>query len=295
MGEEQVRADVAAEMAQVLVRPGRTHLAIEAGLLVLALGVVAGAGSQAVERGRRTDLAFRGPSPVLVFVVVVPLTLIGSLVVLAPLSALGLDAGSPVATTLSLALTALVYVGVIRLLVVGPGALAWRDMGLAQPAGAAVRDLMVGAAFAVPVLFVTLLLGGVLARFVEPSPNPLPPAGDALGLIANLLSAAVLAPIGEELFFRGFATSAWAKAVGIGPAVVRGAIFFSIAHIVTQLDSSFSVGAQRALFSFVVLLPVGIALGWLFLERRSLYAAIGLHGAFNAIQAILLFAAASST
>ncbi|MHB8891680.1 MAG: CPBP family intramembrane glutamic endopeptidase [Candidatus Limnocylindrales bacterium] len=266
-----------------------------AGLLVLALGVVAGTGSQAVERGRRTDLAYRGPSPVLMFVVVVPLALIGSLVVLAPLSALGLDAGSPVATTLSLALTTLVYVGVIRLLVVGPGALAWRDMGLVQPAGAAMRDLLVGAAFAVPVLFVTLLLGGVLSRFLEPAPNALPPAGDALGLVFNLLSAAVLAPIGEELFFRGFATTAWAKAVGIGPAVVRGAILFSIAHVLTLLDSSFAEGAQRALFSFVGLLPVGIALGWLFLRRGSLYAAIGLHGAFNGIQLILLFAASTAT
>ena len=32
MGEEQMRADMAAQVAQVLVRPGRPHLAIEAGL-----------------------------------------------------------------------------------------------------------------------------------------------------------------------------------------------------------------------------------------------------------------------
>ena len=260
-----------------------------AGLLVLALGVVSAAGSQAVERSRRTDLAYRGPSPVLVFLVVVPVTLIGILVVLAPLSAVGLDARSPIATTLSLLLTMLVYVGVVRLLVVGPGSLGWRDMGLALPAGAAVRDLLIGAAFAVPVLVVTLLLGGLLSRFLEPSPNALPPAGNPMGLVANLVSAAILAPVGEELFFRGFATTAWARAIGVGPAVIRGALFFAIAHVVTLFDSSFAEGAQRALFSFVALLPVGIALGWLFLKRGSLYAAIGLHGAFNAIQVVLLY------
>ena len=47
----------------------------------------------------------------------------------------------------------------IRLLVVGPGALSWREMGLAQAPSAAARDLLLGAAFAVPVLVVTLLLG----------------------------------------------------------------------------------------------------------------------------------------
>ena len=110
-----------------------------------------------------------------------------------------------------------------------------------------------------------------------------------MGLVANLVSAAILAPVGEELFFRGFATTAWARAIGVGPAVVRGALFFALAHVVTLFDSSFAEGAQRALFSFVALLPVGIALGWLFLKRGSLYAAIGLHGAFNAIQVVLLY------
>jgi membrane protease YdiL (CAAX protease family) len=40
---------------------------------------------------------------------------------------------------------------------------------------------------------------------------------------------------------------------------------------------------------------VGIALGWVFLSRRSLYAAIGLHAAFNALQVLALFLAASAS
>ena len=59
----------------------------------------------------------------------------------------------------------------------------------------------------------------------------------------------------------------------------------------TLFDATFATGAQRALYSFVVLLPVGIALGWVFLARRSIYASIGLHSAFNAIQVIALVAA----
>ena len=162
------------------------------------VGAFAATGSQAVENARRTDLAYRGPSPVLVFLVVFPVTLIGILVVLAPLSALGLDVRSPVATTISLVVTTLVYAGVVRLLVVGPGALAWSDMGLVMPVRTAVRDLLIGAIWAVPVLTVTLLAGALLARFLQPSPSPLPAPEDALGLIANLVSAAILAPMGRS-------------------------------------------------------------------------------------------------
>ncbi len=264
------------------------------GLVVLAVGLVSAAGSQAVERGRDQALAYRGPSPVLAFIAVIALTLVAIVVVLAPLTALGVSADSPLATTVSLVLTTLMYVAVVRMLVVGPGALTWSDMGLRLPPAEAVHDLLVGALIAVPVLGITLLLGGLLAGFLEPAPSPLPKAGDAFGLAANLVSAAVLAPIGEELFFRGFATTAWARVWGARQAIARGAVFFALAHVVTLFDASFGTGAQRAVFSFVALLPVGVALGWVFLSRRSVYAAIGLHAAFNALQVIALFASGAA-
>ena len=43
-----------------------------------AIGLTFAAGSQAIERGRRPDLAYRGPSPVLAFLVVVVLTFVGA-------------------------------------------------------------------------------------------------------------------------------------------------------------------------------------------------------------------------
>ncbi len=265
------------------------------GLTVLGFALLAAGGSQAIERGRRPDLAYTGPSPVLAFLAVFALTLVLFVLILAPLSAVGLDARSPLATTVSLLITAVVYVGVVRLLVIGPGALTWADMGLRVQLPRAVVDLLIGALLALPVLTVTLILGALLSRFVEPAPSPLPAPGDAAGLAANLASAAVIAPISEELFFRGFATTAWARAIGVWPAIMRGALFFAVAHVVAQLDASFATGVQRALFSFVALLPVGITLGWLYLARRSLYASIGLHAAFNAIQVILLFTLGAAT
>jgi hypothetical protein len=177
---------------------------------------------------------------------------------------------------------------------VGQGALGWRDMGLHQPAGAAARELVVGMLLAVPVLVITIALSLVLSAFLAPPPSPLPPSTDAAGLLLNLLAAAVLAPLGEELFFRGFTTTAWARAYGVRPAIIRGALFFAVAHVVTLFDASFAQGLQRAVFSFVVLLPVALTLGWVFIARRTLWAPIGLHAAFNGLQVLLAFVAASS-
>ena len=265
------------------------------GLVVLGLGLIFAAGSQAVERSHRTELPYRGPSPVLAFAVAIAITLVGIVAVLAPLSALGMDATTPAATALSLVVTLFAYVVTIRLLVVGPGSLTWAEMGVRRPDAAAVRDLLTGAVFALPVLVLTIALSILLGAFLERSPSPLPQSGDLGGLLFNLVSAAVIAPIGEELFFRGFATTAWARSLGSAwPAIARGAVFFAIAHVLTLFDASFATGAQRALFSFVALLPAGVALGWLFLSRRSLYAAIGLHAAFNGIQVLLAFAAAGA-
>ncbi|HYO42259.1 MAG TPA: type II CAAX endopeptidase family protein [Candidatus Limnocylindrales bacterium] len=274
--------------------PGASGWLFLVGTALLGVGLIAVAGSQAIERGRRPELAYRGPSPVLAFLVVVCLTFVALIAILAPLSALGLDARSPVATTLNLLITTALYLGVIRLLVVGPGSLSWRDMGVVRPGATQLVDLVVGAAFALPVLVVTIALGLVLSRFLAPAPPVLPESSDIGGLLANLLSAAILAPVGEEIFFRGFATTAWARSSGARSAIVRGALFFAVAHVVTLVDASFAEGAQRALYSFVALLPVSVALGWLFLARRSLYAAIGLHAAFNGIQVLLLVAASAT-
>jgi membrane protease YdiL (CAAX protease family) len=45
----------------------------------------------------------------------------------------------------------------------------------------------------------------------------------------------------------------------------------------------------------VTRVPVGLALGWLFLSRRSIWASIGLHGAFNGILLILAEVAARNS
>lgn len=259
------------------------------GLALLAIGLPAAAGSQAVERGRRPSLRFRGPSPVLAFAAVVVLTLLALLVVVAPLTLLGLDPSSPLGTTISLVVTAAVFLLVVRLLVVGTGALTWREIGFSRSGSGIAADLATGALLALPVLVVTVLLTALLAGLLAPPTSALPSATTPVALLLNLVSAAVLAPLGEEVFFRGYTTTAWSRVYGARSAILRGAVFFALAHVATLFSSSFGTGAPAALAQFLGLLPAGIALGWVFLARRSIWASMGLHATFNALQLLLLY------
>jgi membrane protease YdiL (CAAX protease family) len=261
-----------------------------AGLVFLAVGLLAAAGSQGIERGHRPSLPFRGPSPVLAFGVVVTITLLASLVTLVPLSGLGLDPGGPLGTAVGLAVTTLVFVGIVRLLVVGPGALSWSEIGFSRPIGGAVADLATGALLAVPVVVVEIILLALLVSLVGRPASPLPPATTTSALILNLLSAAILAPLGEEVFFRGYTTTAWARAHGSRSAIIRGALFFSFAHIATLFATSFSTGLSAAVAQYIALLPAGLTLGWVFLARRSIWASMGLHGTYNALIVLLAYA-----
>ena len=61
--------------------------------------------------------------------------------------------------------------------VVGTGALSWREMGLRRPDAAALRELLSGGLLALPVVLVTALLGDLLVRVAGTVPeSPLPPA-----------------------------------------------------------------------------------------------------------------------
>ena len=129
------------------------------------------------------------------------------------------------------------------------------------------------------------------AAFLAVPDAPLPLAGDPLGRLLNLLSAAVIAPISEEIFFRGYATTAWERGVGRKGAIVRSALFFALVHVLTVGGATFDEAVQRAVFAFVIRMPVGVGLAWIFLSRRSLYASIALHAVYNGLPLALVFAA----
>jgi uncharacterized protein len=264
--------------------PIKTGLFVGA-IAVLSIGLVAAAGSQGIERRAQGTAPFPGPSPVLVFVASIPLTVLLLVIVGGPLALIGLDLAGPPGSLLSVAVQALVYLGLVRILVVDTGALTWRAMGIVRPpARVALGEFLAGAVWALPVIGATLpILYILLAIFPVTPTGPLPPAGETVGFTIQLIAAAIVAPVGEELFFRAFATTAWVASLGVTRGVVRAALFFAFAHVLTISATSVDEGAALALIGFATRVPVSLVLGWLFVRRGSIWAPIGLHAAFNAI------------
>ena len=254
------------------------------GLVLLSVGLIAGVGSQAIERRARGTSAYSGPSPFFVFAASIPLTILGGAGVGLGLSALGISVSSPVAAVAAVSIQALIYVGLLRLLVVDAGALRWSEMGVRRFDRRALRELAGGALWAGPVILATAVLAALITQLIPVSPvSPLPPTGTTTGFLFNLIAGAVIAPIGEEVFFRAFAMTAWFRDIGERRTLVRAALFFAAAHVLTIAGSTAEQAVGLAIVGFASRLPVAFVLGWLFLKRGSIWAPIGLHATFNAI------------
>lgn len=254
------------------------------GLAVLGVGLVAGAGSQALERKARGRDPYTGPSPVLIFAAAIPLALLGAILVGVLVDLVNADLSQPLRDLLLVGLQNGVYVGLVALLVVGSGALTWDEMGVHRDARRAMQDIGWGAVFAGPVIGLTLVVTAILVALFRVVPeSPLPPTGENTGFALHLIAGAVLAPIGEEVLFRGVATTAWGRKFGVPAGIVRGAVFFAVAHVLLVSAPSVGEGAALAVVGFAGRLPIALVLGWVFVRRRSIFASIGLHAAFNAI------------
>ena len=257
-------------------------------LVLLAVGLVAAAGSQGLDRRAQGGLAYRGPSPVLVFAAAVPISVIAVVVAAIPMSLVGIPIDGPFARTVSVLVQTLVYVALIRLLVIDAGALGWAEMGVRRPDRAALAEMAAGAFWAVPVIVVTIPIALILQGLFAVTPeSPLPPAGESSGFLLNLLAGAILAPLGEELLFRGLATTAWVRGLGARRGIVRGALFFAVVHVLTISGGTAEEALQLAVIGFATRLPVALALGWLFVRRGSIWVPFGLHATFNAILLVL--------
>ena len=101
---------------------------------------------------------------------------------------------------------------------------------------------------------------------------------DASLFLPCLLASGVLAPICEELFFRGYLMGVFTR-FGRGRAIVFSALLFSLAH---GVDMAF---LPRAL--------TGALLGAMTMRTGSLFAAMLVHGCYNIAIILINFSGAS--
>ena len=95
-----------------------------------------------------------------------------------------------------------------------------------------------------------------------------------IGFILTLIAAAVIAPIAEEIFFRGFVYGGLRGRIGTLGAMLVSTLFFTALHF--TLDQ------------FIPIFALGLLLAWLYERTGSLYPGMLLHSSNNAISLILL-------
>jgi membrane protease YdiL (CAAX protease family) len=144
-------------------------------------------------------------------------------------------------------------------------------IGAEHPLLAAGEGIVVGVAAA------TLLSALLRLVFGRPLLDPTSAgiAGGGAGwLLAGIVVVAVLAPVVEELVFRGFLLEAF-RGRGQAPAILFSAMAFSLAHL--------------RLFQFRYYLLMGAAFGLLY-WRRGLIASVSAHAAFNGMLLVVAVA-----
>ena len=94
----------------------------------------------------------------------------------------------------------------------------------------------------------------------------------ASGLALFFVLAVLMAPVFEEMFFRGFLFRGLATSWGWQWGAVVSAAIFGLAHL--QLDV------------FVPLFALGYALAWVYHRTGSVWTSITLHGVFNGISVL---------
>ena len=107
-------------------------------------------------------------------------------------------------------------------------------------------------------------------------------AADPTAAPVFLVGAVLLAPIGEELLFRGLLFASLAARFGrrVGMAI-SGGVFGAV-----HLDPSVSVEGNLLVFALIATL--GVFLAWSYDRARTIVAPMAVHSAFNAISATLL-------
>jgi membrane protease YdiL (CAAX protease family) len=148
----------------------------------------------------------------------------------------------------------------------------------------AARDLAmgawIGAGMFAAAVFVVLPVIVVIWRFVAGSP-PAPVdqgilTGDPAGveLVLGMFAVVVAAPIGEEIFFRGFLFGSLRARLGFARAAAISAAVFGVFHVVPLL--------------IFVMFFVGFGLALIYERRGSLVAPMAAHAMFNIIGYTLL-------
>jgi membrane protease YdiL (CAAX protease family) len=242
------------------------------GALLFVIGLVYSAVRQIRVRRHLAPERYRGPSVLLLLVLVLVVAGVLAVPFGSDVSALLLGDGE---LTLAGAVVLLTATQVALLLiswlfVFRPRALVgWPSLG--RDRGGALR-----AGFGWGVLAwlgATLVSAGVVVLLeqlgVEIEPQAAEQALQVIEPWLAVLAIVILAPIAEEVFFRGVVFNAWLREAGRAWAYIGSSALFSVIHL--------------SLVGIVPFFLLGLALAWVYRRTGSLLAPIAMHATVNGI------------
>lgn len=275
--------------------PGRS-LAVDRALLILAalvgggLAVVAGLVLNAVRavivRQALPPTRYRGPSIVVLLLMATILSIVVSIFAVADIQAI-LDGGQVsagggllilTATQMGLVAAAIGFVAIPKALA-GVRLLPQRRAGI---------SILLGVLLAIPAWMGTALVAEIVTRLLEllgraPQPGVVDEAIARLDPTVLLLAIVLVAPVAEELFFRGVVFNAWLREYGARRAILGSAALFAAIHAdPTNLETLIGSVAR-----VVPIFGLGIGLAVIYHRTRSLLAPMAMHATFNAISLTL--------
>jgi membrane protease YdiL (CAAX protease family) len=246
------------------------------GGLALLVGLLANLARAVVVREKLPENRYRGPS---IIALVVLAVIAANLAVVSAAGDVAALLGDGELTTLGtlviLTVTQLGLVGVAALFVMAPRALAGVRL---LPARGVWRSIGLGLLLSVPAWIGAQVIGVVVIYLLE-TIGLQPEAGLADEALSRadpvilVLALVVVAPIAEEVFFRGVAYNAWLREYGASRALFGSAILFGFIH--------------GSVFLFLPIVALGIVLALVYRSTGSLPAAIALHAGFNGITVVL--------
>jgi membrane protease YdiL (CAAX protease family) len=137
--------------------------------------------------------------------------------------------------------------------------------------GEAVRGVITGAVFIAVSTLIIVMLGGYSFQWAA--------AADPGSILMTSIETALSAAIVEELVFRGLMLQAIQKLWGSWIALAVTSLTFGAFHLGNPGATLWS--------ALAITLEAGVLLGAAFLWRRNLWFAMGLHFAWNALEAAL--------
>ena len=155
----------------------------------------------------------------------------------------------------------------------------FRELGVRfhpSDVGAGVVAGLLGLGVASAISAIVLEIARSVTNKTVTTPQQLPTIHENPQWVLAFFAVVVVAPVAEELFFRGFMYQALRRWRGVTQGIVLSALIFALAHV-----------------SPLIIPPIfalGIILGYLFEKRRSLAATMAAHMSYNLIGFIAIVA-----